>query len=77
MADEPMLPGRPYLLKIGTKTVRRDDHAARSTRSTSIRWSTSRPEPLELNEIGVCNIELDQPVAFDPYDETATPAASS
>ena len=32
---------------------------------------------LELNEIGVIDLELDRPVAFDPYDATATPAASS
>ena len=24
---------------------------------------------LELNEIGVCDLELDQPIAFDPYAE--------
>ena len=52
-------------------------HAARagarsrrsSTRSTSIRSSTSRPTKLELNEIGVCELELDRPIAFDPYAE--------
>jgi len=26
-------------------------------------------EKLELNEIGVCELELDRPVAFDPYIE--------
>ena len=39
-----------------------------STRSTSTRWSTWPPKTLELNEIGVCNLSLDQPIAFDPYD---------
>jgi bifunctional enzyme CysN/CysC len=38
MADEPMLPGRPYLLKIGTRTVRPSPSS--STRSTSTRSST-------------------------------------
>ena len=28
MADEPMLPGRNYLMRIGARTVDRDDHAA-------------------------------------------------
>ncbi|HSJ91227.1 MAG TPA: adenylyl-sulfate kinase, partial [Ilumatobacter sp.] len=61
-----MLPGRPYLMKIGTRTVgvtighpkyRVDvnslDHLAATT--------------LELNEIGVCNLGLDRPIPFDPY----------
>ena len=62
----PMLPGRPYLMKIGARTVgatighpkyRVDvnnlDHLAATT--------------LELNEIGVCNVSLDRPIPFDPY----------
>jgi sulfate adenylyltransferase subunit 1 (EFTu-like GTPase family) len=32
---------------------------------------------LELNEIGVCNLALDRPIAFDPTRTTARPAASS
>ena len=31
---------------------------------------------LELNEIGVCTVTMDRPVAFDPYTPTATPVAS-
>ena len=68
MADEPMLPGRPYWLKTGTKQV-----AATITEpkykvnvNTLERLATKK---LELNEIGVCNLSLDQPIAFDPYVE--------
>ena len=57
MADEPMLPGRAYLLKIGTQTGRRDQSPSPSTRSTSTRWSTWPAKQLELNEIGVCNLQ--------------------
>ena len=39
---------------------------SRSTRSTSTRSSTSRPRTLELNEIGVCNINLDRTGALRP-----------
>ena len=66
MHEDEMLPGRQYLMKIGTRTVgltighpkyRVDvntlDHLAAQT--------------LALNEIGVCNISLDRPIAFDPY----------
>jgi bifunctional enzyme CysN/CysC len=68
MHDQPMLPGRPYLLKIGTKTVQ----ASVTTLKHKINVNTLEQIPgkeLELNEIGVCNISLDQAVAFDPYDE--------
>ena len=42
MDDEPMLPGRPYWMKIGAQAGHGDDAPSRSTRSTSTRWSTSR-----------------------------------
>ncbi len=67
MHEDEMLPGRSYLMKIGTRTVgvtlghpkyRIDvnnlDHLAATT--------------LDLNEIGVCNLSLDRPIPFDPYD---------
>ena len=58
MADEPMLRGRNYLMRVGTA----DRHARRSrrssTRSTSTRSSTSPRTTLELNEIGVVDLEL-------------------
>jgi len=66
--DEPMLPGRPYLLKLGTRTV-----AAQVTEpkykinvNSLEHLAASR---LELNEIGVCNISTDAPIAFDAYTE--------
>jgi len=67
MADAPMLPGRPYLVKAGATTlgasfgqpkyvvdVNSLDHLAAKT--------------LELNGIGVCNLTLDRPLPFDPYE---------
>jgi bifunctional enzyme CysN/CysC len=66
MADEPMLPGRPYLLKIGTSTV----GATVTEPKYKVNVNTLEhlaAKKLELNEIGVCNIALDRPVAFDPY----------
>jgi bifunctional enzyme CysN/CysC len=63
-----MLPGRPYLLKLGTKTV----SASITGLKHKVNVNTLEQVPgreLDLNEIGVCNISLDQPVAFDPYIE--------
>jgi bifunctional enzyme CysN/CysC len=68
MNDAPMLPGRPYLLKIGTRTVQ----ASVTTLKHKVNVNTLEQIPgkeLELNEIGVCNISLDQAVAFDSYAE--------
>ncbi|MBX3644798.1 MAG: sulfate adenylyltransferase subunit CysN [Rubrivivax sp.] len=66
MADDAMLPGRPYLLKIGARTV----GAAITEPKYKINVNTLEhlaAKKLELNEIGVCNIALDRAVAFDPY----------
>jgi bifunctional enzyme CysN/CysC len=77
MADEPMLPGRPYLLKIGTRTV----GATVTEPKYKVNVNTLEhlaAKQLELNEIGVCNIALDRAVAFDAYAANReTPAASS
>jgi len=66
MADEPMLPGRQYLLKLGTRTVT----ATITEPKYKVNVNTLEhlaAKTLELNEIGVCNIALDRPVAFDAY----------
>jgi bifunctional enzyme CysN/CysC len=68
MQDEPLYPGRPYLMKIGAKTV--------TATVTDIKYQVNvntmehiAAKQLELNGIGVCNISLDRSVAFDPYSE--------
>ncbi|GAU01118.1 sulfate adenylyltransferase subunit CysN [Burkholderia stabilis] len=67
MHDEPLLPGRPYLVKLGTQTV----GATCATPKYKIDVNTREhlaARTLALNEIGVCNLSFDRPVAFDPYD---------
>jgi bifunctional enzyme CysN/CysC len=68
MADEPLLPGRPYLLKIGARTV----SATITEPKYKVNVNTMEhlaAKRLALNEIGVCNLALDQMIAFDPYTE--------
>jgi bifunctional enzyme CysN/CysC len=68
MAEEPMLPGRPYWLKIGPSTV----PATITEPKFQINVNTMARLPaktLELNAIGDCNIALDRPVPFAPYAE--------
>lgn len=66
MHDEPLLPGRPYLLKMGTQTV--------PASVTEIKYQVNvntlehmAARKLELNAIGVCNIALDRNIPFDAY----------
>jgi bifunctional enzyme CysN/CysC len=66
MAEEPMLPGRQYLLKLGTRTV----NATITEPKYKVNVNTLEhlaAKKLDLNEIGVCNLSLDRNVAFDPY----------
>ncbi|API58792.1 adenylyl-sulfate kinase [Tardibacter chloracetimidivorans] len=68
MADEPMLPGRPYWLKTATTTV----SATVTDEKYQVNVNTMEHiagKTLDLNAIGVCNIALDRPVAFAPYAE--------
>ena len=66
MHEEPMLPGRPYLLKIGAKTVTASiAHPKYKVNVNTLEHLAAKQ--LELNEIGVCNLNLDRPIAFDAY----------
>jgi bifunctional enzyme CysN/CysC len=68
MADEPMLPGRPYWMKIGTRQV----SATITEPKYKVNVNTLEhlaAKKLTLNEIGVCNVSLDHAIAFDPYAE--------
>ena len=66
MGEDPMLPGRPYLLKIGTRTATATvAHPKYKVNVNTLEHTAAKT--LELNEIGVCNISLDRPVPFDPY----------
>lgn len=66
MSDSPLLPGRPYWLKIGARTVAATvtDIKHRIDVNTQEHLAARR---LELNEVGNCNLSLDEPVAFEAY----------
>jgi bifunctional enzyme CysN/CysC len=64
-----LLPGRPYWLKIGARTVSATIRAIqyRIDVNTQQRSDASR---LEMNEVGYCELELDHPIAFERYAES-------
>jgi len=66
MHEDEMLPGRPYLMKIGARTVGLtiDDPKYRVDVNTLEHLAA---DTLALNEIGVCNVGLDRAIAFDAY----------
>ena len=71
MSEEPLLPGRPYLLKSATRTV----GAAISDLKHQVDIETFKPlaaKTLHLNDIGLCNVSLSEPIAFDLYDQNKT-----
>ena len=66
MDDEALLPGRPYVLKIGACSVNATvTDIKHKVNVNTLEHTATRT--LALNEIGVCNISLDRAVAFEPY----------
>ena len=66
LQEEPMLQGRTYLMKSGTRTL----SATVTPLKHRINVNSLEHEPaerLELNDIGVCELELDRPIPFEPY----------
>ncbi len=68
MDDEPMLPGRSYLLKIGAQTVQATITEPKYRVNVNTLEHTAAKR-LDLNEIGVCNLSLSRPIPFTPYAE--------
>ena len=67
MSDEALLPGRPYWLKIGARTLGATVTEIKHKINVNTLEQLAAKE-LTLNEIAVVNISLDQATAFDPYE---------
>jgi len=67
MADEQMLPGRPYWLKLGTQTVTAQVQAPKYQVNVNTMEHLAA-KTLELNAIGVANLSTDRPLVFEPYE---------
>ena len=66
MHEEGMLPGRPYLFKLGTRTAIATVTALRHKVNVNT-LDQLAAKKLELNEIGVCNLALDRLIGFTSY----------
>lgn len=66
MADEEMLPGRPYWLKLGTQTVTASiQHPKYQVNVNTMEHLAAKT--LDLNAIGVANLSTDRGIVFEPY----------
>ena len=66
MAEEEMLPGRPYWLKLGAQTVTAQIQAPKyQVNVNTLEQLAART--LDLNAIGVANLSTDRPLVFEPY----------
>ena len=68
MHERPMLQGRSYRLKIGARTVTATVAPLKYKLNVNTLEHVAARK-LELNDIGVCGLELDQPIVFEPYSE--------
>ncbi len=71
MADEEMLPGRAYWLKLGTQTVTATVQAPKYQVNVNTMEHLAA-KTLELNAIGVVNLSTDRPIIFEPYEASRT-----
>ena len=70
MDGQPLLPGRSYWLKLGAATVGATVTEIKHKVDVNTQAQLAARH-LELNEVAYCNIELDRPVAFEPYARNA------
>ena len=74
MSTKPLLKGRPYILRCGTQSV--------VAQITDIKYKINveslehvAAKDLSNNEIGVCNVSLNKPIAFDNYTDSRATGA--
>jgi bifunctional enzyme CysN/CysC len=66
MSEQPLVPGRSYLLKIGHRTVPATVTALKHRIDVET-MAHLADKSLGANEIGFCNLSTAAPIAFDPY----------
>ena len=66
MADDALVPGRSYWLKLGTQMVSATVQAPKYTVNVNS-MEHMAAKTLELNAIGVAEISTDKPIVFAPY----------
>jgi len=68
MHEQPLMSGRTYTVQIGTKSVTGTITDVKYQVNVNTLEHTAAKK-LDQNDIGHCNINLDQEIAFDPYTD--------
>ena len=71
MADEPLVPGRAYWLKLATQTVSVTVSQPKCTINVNT-MERLAAKTLELNAIGLAEITTDRAIVFEPYGTSRT-----
>lgn len=66
MSEEPMVPGKTYIVKHSTQQITGSIESLRYRIDVNTLHSSPSPQ-LNLNEIGRCRLSLNEPICFDPY----------
>jgi bifunctional enzyme CysN/CysC len=69
MADEELLPGRPYWLKLATQLATATIHSPKYQINVNTMEHLAA-KTLGLNAIGVANLSTDKPLVFEPYERS-------
>ena len=74
MAEEPMVPGKTYIVKHSAQTITGSIESLRYQIDVNTLRSSPSPQ-LNLNEIGRCRLSLNEPICFDPYKNNRSTGA--
>lgn len=74
MAEEPMVPGKTYIVKHSAQQITGSIESLRYRIDVNTLHSSPSPQ-LNLNEIGRCRISLNEPICFDPYKNNRSTGA--
>ncbi|HEU4987500.1 MAG TPA: sulfate adenylyltransferase subunit CysN [Rhizobiaceae bacterium] len=72
--EHALLPGRSYILRTETDQVNSTITELKYEINVN-NFAHEAAKSLELNEVGVCNISVQSPIAFDPFSENRTTGA--
>ena len=76
MAEEPMVPGKTYIVKHSAQTITGSIESLRYRIDVNTLRSSPSPQ-LNLNEIGRCRLSLNEPICFDPYKNNRSTVISA
>ena len=74
MAEEPMVPGKTYMVKHSAQLITGSIESLRYRIDVNTLKSSPSPQ-LNLNEIGRCRLSLNEPICFDPYKSNRSTGA--